>query len=126
MNFNSFRGVQLNLSNLRPWVALLLGIWLMLTIGLGWLVKSLLILIGLILVVPLLALVGVNWWLKRNLIEDRCPVCHYDFAAINGAEVRCPNCTELLVIEKGHFHRLAPPGTVDVEAIEVTAQQVED
>nr|WP_242030468.1 MULTISPECIES: hypothetical protein [unclassified Coleofasciculus] len=105
---------------------MLLIIWLLGSIGLGWLVKSFLILIGLILVAPVLAFLGFRWWLQRNLIADQCPVCSYEFTALNRTECQCPNCGESLKIEQGHFNRLTPPGTIDVEAVEVSARSLED
>jgi hypothetical protein len=101
-------------------------IWLLATIGLGWLVKSFFILIGLILVTPVIAFLGFQWWLKRNLIESDCPICHYAFVSLNKTEFRCPSCGEPLSAENGHFHRLTPPGTIDVSAVEVPFQRIEE
>ena len=55
-----------------------------------------------------------------------CPVCGYELAGINGTQLRCPSCSEPLKVEKGKFYRLTPPGTVDVEAIDVSVKQIED
>ncbi len=126
VNQNSFRNLQFNLSGVGFWITLLVLAWLLGAIGLGWLVKSFIILIGLILLTPVLAFVGFRWWLRRNLVEAPCPVCKFEFAGISGVELRCPSCGEPLKIEKGNFQRLTPPGTVDVEAIEVQAKQLED
>ncbi|NEQ27359.1 MAG: hypothetical protein F6K28_51825 [Microcoleus sp. SIO2G3] len=125
MNRN-LRTLQINLAGLRSWLVLLAVIWLLGSIGLGWLVKSLVFLIGLLLLAPIIGFFVLRWWLKRNLIEDQCPVCHTQFVALNNSELRCPNCTEPLTIAHGHFHRLTPPGTVDVEAIEVPVSRLED
>lgn len=102
-------------------IALLLG-----SVGLGWIVNGVLILFALLLLAPAIAWLGLRWWLKRNLIEDRCPVCSYEFTGFKGTECQCPNCGEFLRVESGHFHRLTPPGTIDVEAIEVPVKQLED
>lgn len=126
MNQNSMRSFQFNFSGVSFWLTFLALIWLLGSIGLGWLVKSFLILIGLIVVTPLLAFLGFRWWLRRNLVVDRCPVCEFESAAVNGTQLRCPSCSEPLQVEKGHFHRLTPPGTVDVMAIEVPVKQIED
>jgi hypothetical protein len=126
VNQNGFNSLQLNLSGVSFWLVLLAIAWLLGAIGLGWLVKSFFILIGLILLTPIIAFVVFRWWLKRNLVESQCPVCQYEFAGINGMELRCPNCSEPLKVENRHFHRLTPPGTVDVEAVEVPARQIED
>jgi hypothetical protein len=124
VNQNGYGGTQL--SGLRFWIVLLLIIWLLGSIGLGWLVKSFLILIAIILIAPVIGFLGFRWWLKRNLIVDRCPVCSTEVAGINGAELRCPNCAEPLKVEQGRLFRLTPPGTVDVDAIDVTVKQIED
>lgn len=126
MNQNSFRNFQFNWSGVRFWLTILATFWLFGAIGLGWLIKSLFIVMGLILIIPVIAFIGFRWWLQRNLVENQCPVCSYEFAGINNTQTRCPNCGEPLKVEEGHFHRLAPPGTVDVEAIEVPAKQIEE
>jgi hypothetical protein len=124
VNQNSLRSIQL--SGFSFWLALLAIIWLLGSIGLGWLVKSFFILIGFLILTPIVAFLGFRWWLKRNLVVDRCPVCSYESAGINRTQLRCPSCSEPLRVEKGHFHRLTPPGTVDVTAVDVTVKQIED
>lgn len=126
MNQNSFRNLQLNWSGLRFWLTLLVVIWVLSSIGLGWLVQFSFIVLGFLLIAPVIAFAVFRWWLKRNLVVDRCPVCGYESAGINGTQLRCPSCSEPLKIENKKFHRLTPPGTVDVEAIDVTVKQLED
>ncbi len=92
----------------------------------GWVVNGILILVGLALITPVIGWFVFRWWLKRNLVEDTCPVCAYEFAGLNGTQCRCPNCGEPLQVEQGHFQRLTPPGTIDVDAVEVSAKQLED
>lgn len=123
MNPN-YRSIQI--SGLRFWLTLLAVVWLLGSIGLGWLVKSFLIVIGIIVITPVLAFLGFRWWLKRNLAVDQCPVCGYESAGINNTQMRCPSCSEPLKVEEGHFLRLTPPGTVDVQAVDVTVKQIED
>ena len=118
--------ISLNLSGISNWLIILGIAWLLGSIGLGWVVNSILILISLLLVVPAIAFVGLRWWLNRNLIQDSCPVCRYEFTGLNQTQCQCPNCSEPLKIEQGHFHRLTPPGTIDVTAVEVSARQLED
>lgn len=122
----SFKMLQINLAGIRSWLVLLAVVWLLGAIGLGWLVKSLVILLGLLLLAPVVGFFALRWWLRRNLIEDQCPVCRTQFVGLNNSEMRCPQCTEPLTIRQGHFHRLTQPGTVDVEAIEVSVAQLED
>lgn len=126
MSQKNFSSSQFNLSGIGVWVVLLAIAWLLGMIGLGWLVKSVLVLIGLVVVTPIIAFFGFRWWLKRNVVEDQCPVCGVSSVGFNGTQLRCPNCSEPLRVAQGHFYRLTPPGTVDVEAVEVTARQIED
>ncbi|CBN54178.1 MULTISPECIES: hypothetical protein [Kamptonema] len=118
--------ISLNLSGISNWLIILGIAWLLGSIGLGWVVKSILILISLLLLAPAIAFFGLRWWLNRNLIQDACPVCSYEFPALNQTQCQCPNCGEPLKIEEGHFKRMTPPGTIDVTAVEVSARQLED
>ncbi len=122
----SFNNSQLNLLNFRPWLTALAVAWLLASLGLGWLVNSLLIIFGLILLAPVVAFFGFRWWLERNLVTDQCPVCNYEFTGLNNSQLQCPNCGENLMVQKGHFQRFAPEGTIDVTAVEVPSQQLED
>ena len=126
MSQKNFSSAQFNLSGIGGWVVLLAIAWLLGMIGLGWLVKSVLVLIGLLVFTPVVAFFAIRWWLKRNVVQDQCPVCGVSSAGINGTQLRCPSCSEPLRVEQGHFYRITPPGTVDVEAVEVIAQQIED
>ncbi|MEB3355335.1 MAG: hypothetical protein VKK04_01215 [Synechococcales bacterium] len=126
MNQGDFRGLQINLSGLSFWLTIIAVVWLLGSIGLGWLVKSVFILFGLLLLAPIVAFIGFRWWLQRNLVEDQCPVCRHEFVGLNGTQLRCPSCSEPIKVEKGHFNRLTPPGTVDVDVVDVSAQDVRD
>lgn len=118
----SLKSFQFNFSNLARWLTLLAVIWLLGSVGLGWLVNSFLILVGLLLLAPVLAFVGFRWWLQRNLVQNQCPVCRYEFTGLNQTQLQCPSCGEPLKVEQGQFNRLTPPGTIDVQAVEVPAK----
>lgn len=124
MRFNT--SLQFTLANLTRWLGIFAVIWLLGAVGLGWLVNSFLILFALLLLVPAIAFVGFRWWLQRNLVQDQCPVCRYEFTGFNKTELQCPNCGEPLKIEQGHFQRLTPPGTIEVQAVEVQSQRLEE
>lgn len=126
MNFNNPKAVLINYPALQNWVILLAVIWLLSLIGLGWLVKSFLILIGILLLTPVLLIGGFYWWLKRKIVQDACPVCSFEFIGLNNSQTQCPNCGEALQVSDRHFLRLTPPGTIDVQAVEVSAQVLED
>jgi len=122
----SLKSFQINFSTLTRWLTLLVIVALLGSVGLGWLVNSFLIFVGLLLITPVLAFAGFRWWLQRNLVQNNCPVCRYEFTGLNQTQIQCPNCGEPLKVEQGHFNRLTPPGTIDVQAVEVPTQTVED
>lgn len=126
MSQDRLRTLQLGLTETSRLLLPFAVIWLLGAIGAGWLVKSLLILLGLLFITPLLAFLGFRWWLKRNLIQAECPVCRYEFVGISKAACHCPSCGESLTAENGHFSRSVPPGTIDVSAVEVPAQRIEE
>ena len=126
MNQDSPKLFQINFSSIGYWVTLLGFIWLLGIIGLGWLVKSFLLLVALLFLAPVIAFLGFRWWLKRNLVVDQCPVCSHQFSGLNRTQFQCPSCGETLRAEKNHFQRLTLPGTIDVEAVEVGVQTLED
>lgn len=126
MRQNGISGVSFNLSGIAGWLVLFGIIWLLGSIGLGWLVKSVAILILFLAIAPIIALFALRWWLRRNLVESQCPVCQYGSVGLNGTQLRCPNCSEPLKVEDRQFIRLTPPGTVDVTAVEVPAQSLDD
>ena len=126
MNQGRPKTLKFNFSKMSNWLIILALIWLFTSIGLGWLVNSILILIGIVVLAPVLLFFGVQWWLNRNLIQDECPVCGYEFTALNQTQCQCPNCGEPLQVEQGHFSRLTPPGTIDVQAVDISAQTVDD
>ena len=121
MNLNT-----LNLPALRSWLALILVIWLLGFIGLGWLVKSLLVLMGLILLTPVMIFVALRWWLSRNLVQEACPSCGANLTGINNTQTRCYNCNQVIQVQNNHFQRPAQPGTIDVQAVDVSAQLLDD
>ncbi|WP_353930809.1 hypothetical protein WJM97_21475 [Okeanomitos corallinicola TIOX110] len=123
MNFNN---LQQNFDRIRPWLTLLAIGWLLASIGLGWLVNSILIIVGLLLITPIIAFVGFRWWLQRNLVTDKCPVCGFEITGLNNSQLQCPNCGEQLSVKDNKFSRFAPAGTIDVTAVEVSAKSLEE
>ncbi len=126
MNQDSLKNFQIGFAEVSRFLLPFAMLWLLGAIGLGWLVKSFFILVGLILVTPVIAFFGFRWWLRRNLIQADCPVCHHEFVSLNQTEFNCPSCSEPLKVENRRFSRLTPPGTIDVSAVEVPAQTLED
>ena len=104
---------------LRKVVWLLLFAWLLGAIGLGWLIKFSLILVGLVVVVPIVGFFGLKWWLKKNVVVGECPVCGVELTGMNGTQVSCNNCGEPLQVGVGTFTRSAQEGSIDVMAVDV-------
>ncbi len=102
-------------SGLRFWLTALLIFWTLSSIGLGWLVNSFFILIGLVTFVPVIAFFGLQWWVKRSIVSAECPVCTSTFTATRSSQFQCPSCGEPLQEQQNKFVRLTPPGTIDVD-----------
>lgn len=126
MNSNNSPGFLIQLPTVRFWLTLLIIVWFIGFVGVGWLIKSFLVLLGLVILTPIAIFVGARWWLSRNLVQDSCPTCSYEFAGLNRTQMVCPSCGETVKIADKQFQRLTPPGTIDVQAIEVTAQTIEE
>jgi DNA-directed RNA polymerase subunit RPC12/RpoP len=122
----SFKNLQFNFEKIRPWLTLLAIAWLLASLGLGWLVNSLMIIFGLLLFLPVVAFFGFRWWLQKNLVTNQCPVCGCELTGLNNRQVQCANCGEQLLVKNFQFQRFTPEGTIDVTAVEVQAQSLED
>ncbi|MBR8831547.1 MAG: hypothetical protein Cpurp_10140 [Chlorogloea purpurea SAG 13.99] len=126
MNNQFSRLYTSNDSGIGCLLTLVLGGLLLGSVGWGWVVNGFFILGAIILLLPLVAWLGLRWWLSRNLVQSLCPVCSYEFTGFNRTECQCPNCGESLKVEGGTFQTLTPPGTIDVEAVEIPYQGLED
>ncbi len=122
MNSNNFK--QLNLSaGVRQVIWLLLIFWL-LSVGGGFLLRSFVFILGLVIVTPVVGFFGLQWWLRKNLVQDRCPVCLQEFTGFNNQSMACPNCGEALQVTNKQFQRVAQDGVIDIAAIEVISRTV--
>ena len=74
----------------------------------------------------MVAFFGFRWWLQKNLVTNNCPVCGYELTGVNNSQVQCVNCGEQLLVKNFQFQRFTPEGTIDVTAVEVQAQSLED
>jgi hypothetical protein len=117
--------VTVNQSGLGCGLTILAGALLLSAIGLKWVVNGIAIIILLSFITPVVGFWVFRWWLKRKLVESDCPVCHYQFTGFDGQECRCPSCGEVLQVENGKFTRFTPPGTIDVEAVDVSVKILE-
>ena len=126
MNERFNKLLQYNTSGLGCWISLLLFILIVGKIGLGGVISGFLILIALSIVVPVLGFWGFQWWLRRKLTLAQCPVCSYEFTGFKDTEFNCPSCGESLQVEGDRFTRMTPPGTIDVDAVEVSVKRIEE
>jgi hypothetical protein len=126
VNKNSPRIDSLNVSGSGCWLTAILFSLLLGAVGLGWLVNGFLILLAFLSIAPVIGWYALQWWVRSKLAIDRCPVCSYEFTGFNNTECRCPNCGEPLKIAKGRFERITLPGTIDINAIEVPVQVLEE
>lgn len=117
--------ILINNSGLGCWLTLLLMGLLLGSVGLGWVVNGFLILLGLLFILPAIGLLVARWWLKRRIVSDSCPVCQYQMTGFSGSQSQCPSCGEILEVEGGKFKRYTPPGTIDVDAIDVSVKELE-
>ncbi len=122
MNDRYNKVLQYNFSGIGCWLTIIALAMLLSAVGLGWIVNGFLILFLLLLFTPVIAFFGLQWWLRRNFIQDSCPVCSYEFTGLKNSQFQCPNCGEPLQVEVGKFTRITPPGTIDVEAVDVQVQ----
>jgi hypothetical protein len=119
VNNNSPNLFQVNLPRFQSWLTILAVCLLLGSLGLGWLVKSALVIIGLAIVTPIVGFLGFFWWLRRSIVEAECPVCSNPLQGVNGSEIQCTNCGEVLKVDRGQFIRDTPADTIDVVAVEV-------
>ena len=126
MNQDSIRTIQTGLAGAGRLLLPFAILWVLGLLGLGWLIKSIAILLILLLLTPVVAVVGLQWWLKRSLVQAACPVCQNELMVLRGSEFQCPSCGEALKADQNGLNRLTPPGTIDVAAVEVPVQVIED
>lgn len=105
---------------------MILAIFLVTSVGLGWVINGLLLFTAFLLITPIIAFWGLQWWLKQKLIQAQCPVCSYEFTGFKNTEFNCPNCGESLKVEADNFRRITPPGTIDVDAVEVSVKTIDE
>jgi hypothetical protein len=123
VNNNSPNLFQVNLPRFQSWLTIVAICLLLGSLGLGWLVQSALIVVGLIIVTPAIGFLGFFWWLRRSIVQAQCPVCSYPLQGIDGSEIQCTNCGEMLTVDRGKLVRETPPDTIDVVAVEVVQEE---
>lgn len=113
------RQVSALAASLRPWLFLAAVLGLISALGLGGILRLLTLGLGLLILAPVVISVIAQWWLRRNWVSGPCPVCGQTVQGLNQTQTQCPTCLEPLQVTAGRFERLTPPGTVDVQAVDV-------
>lgn len=119
MTQNGFRQLQLNFSGLGCWLTFFAVVWLITTVGLGWILKSIAVLFLVSLLLPVLIFIGVRIWLSRNWVQGSCPSCSQPLAGVKSMQLGCPNCGTRLEVADGTFVRASAAGTVDVDVVDI-------
>ena len=120
MNQN-FNQLQVRFPGLGCWVFILISAWIVGAIGITGILKSIFALVLFLVLAPVLAFLGLQFWVKRNLVEGNSPVCEQPLTGLKNIKTPCPNCgTEVTVTENG-FERTAADGIIDVQAVDVKA-----
>ncbi|MGC9526428.1 MAG: hypothetical protein ACP5D7_12905 [Limnospira sp.] len=109
--------LEIPLSGLILGLIVLSAAGLLGAVGLGWLSWGRLLLLTLAVlpllpIVVILALYGLLSWVDRNRVQDRCPVCRYEFGGYRNSTPHCPNCKEPLRFDRdGKLHKISPTHT---------------
>lgn len=120
MNQN-FNQLQVRFPGLGCWLFVLGAAWLLGAIGLSGIVKSIAVLVLFVMLAPVLAFLGLQFWLKRNLINGDCPVCEQTLAGLKNSNLVCPNCATELTATADGFERTATDGVIDIQAVDIQA-----
>ena len=125
MNQN-FNQLQVRFPGLGCWLFLLIAFWVVGAIGISGIIKSLFALVAFLVLAPVLAFLGLQFWVKRNLVEGSCPVCEQPLTSVKSLQTACPNCgTEVIATAEG-FERTATDGVIDVQVVDVQTSSVDD
>ncbi len=124
-NFNQLR---VRFPGLGCWVFIFIAAWIIGAIGITGILKATLALVLFLVLAPVLALVGLQFWIKRNLIQGRCPVCEQPLTGLKKMKTPCPSCGTQVVVTAEGFERVASDGVIDISAVDVqpTAVSVGD
>jgi len=120
--------LEIPLSGLIFGLIVLSAAGLLAAVGLGWLSwgRLLLLTVAVLLLLPIviiLAFFGLLSWVDRNRVQDRCPVCRYEFGGYRNSTPHCPNCKEPLRFDRdGKLHTISPAAnpswSVDIRCAE--------
>jgi predicted RNA-binding Zn-ribbon protein involved in translation (DUF1610 family) len=118
--------IQYDRSPLGCFLTFIAATILLTSVGLGWLVNGFLIFLAVLFMLPVALYFGFSWWMTRKLAFDKCPSCGEEITGFKDRVFNCPHCGETIEVVSGKFKRATPEGTIDVSAIDVSVQQLED
>ncbi|MGD1899535.1 MAG: hypothetical protein ACFB16_21635 [Phormidesmis sp.] len=124
MNQN-FNQLQVRFPGLGCWVFLLIAFWIIGAIGITGVLKSIFALVLFLVLAPVIAFAGLQFWIKRNLVQGNCPVCDQPLTSLKTVNTPCPNCGTQVTVGEAGFERVASEGTIDVQAVDVQAVDVQ-
>ena len=75
---------------------------------------------------PARAFLGLQFWVKRNLVEGNCPVCEQSLTGVKSLKIPCPNCGTEVVATADGFDRVATDGVIDVQVVDVQSSSAAD
>jgi hypothetical protein len=122
VNPNPFKNIniQWRTGGLRSYLVVLALILVLGGLLPQWFLNTISTLLVLAIAAPIVGFLGLRWWLSRNLVQGTCPVCQYPLTSVKTAQVQCPSCSERLTVVDGAFKRSSPPGTIDVDVVEIS------
>ncbi|MEL6553885.1 MAG: hypothetical protein AAFQ63_10560 [Cyanobacteria bacterium J06621_11] len=123
MNQN-FNQLQVRFPGLGCWVFVLISFWVIGAIGITGLLKATFALVLFLFLAPVVAFLGLQFWVKRNLVQGSCPVCEQPLTSLKSVKMPCPNCGTQVSVVDGKFERVAGEGVIDVQAVDVQTTAV--
>lgn len=123
MNQN-FNQLQVRFPGLGCWVFVLISFWIIGAIGITGVLKATFALILFLFLTPVVAFLGLQFWVKRNLVQGSCPVCDQPLTSLKSTKIACPNCGTEVRVADGKFERVAGEGVIDVQAVDVQTSAV--
>ncbi len=124
----NFNQLQVRFPGLGCWVFILLTVWIVGAIGITGILKATLALVLFLVLAPVVAIFGLQFWIKRNLIQGSCPVCEQPLTSLKNVKTSCPSCGTQVTVVEGGFERVASDGVIDIQAVDVqsTAASADD
>ncbi|MEL6816137.1 MAG: hypothetical protein AAFP03_15215, partial [Cyanobacteria bacterium J06598_3] len=115
----NFNQLQVRFPGLGCWIFVLIAFWVVGAIGITGILKSIFALVLFLVLAPVLAFFGLQFWIKRNLIQGNCPVCEQPLTSLKTVDIACPNCGTQVTVGDNGFERVAGEGVIDIQAMDV-------